>query len=175
MKNTFFKFNVKKIRINKRILLVLGIIFVVSPGWILGLYWMKYQKLPWESGEKVIQSDNGFQGDQQQEVQSEDLTEEERIALLVKNDIFQEFPGDLTSEVLSVDMISGDTVKLYQFKETYLDIGDKKYILTSHSEFILDGDEITAEDALGYLQEEKSLDRLFYTIEGRYITTVHFE
>ena len=175
MKKPFSSFNVKKIRINKRILLVLGIIFVVSPGWILGLYWMRYQKLPWESGGKVIQSDNGFQGDQQQEVQSEDLTEEERIALLKKNTIFQEFPGDLTIEVFSVDMISGDTVKSYQFKETYLDIGDKKYILTSHSEFFLDGDEITAEEALVYLQEVKNLDRFFYTIKGRYITTVHFK
>jgi len=158
-------------------LLVLGIIFIVSPGWILGLYWMRYQKLPWEKEQIESHEDS-----QTQDVQSDEkstgeriITEEERITLLAKNDLFQEFPYDLTKEFIETTGIQGKDIEKYTFHDTYLQIKGEIFEFTNHTEMYRNKRELEIEDGLAKLKSLAEIDHILYTKQGRYVELIVFK
>jgi len=178
MKNTFASFNVKKIRINERILLVLGIIFIVSPGWILGLYWMRYQKLPWEreiAQDEKISSEEDQEATEDVEVVKGALTEEEKLQAAVKNDLFLEYPFDMKAGTIYTNGLFEKDISSYIFKKDHLIIDGKKYPFTNHTEMFGDKKSIDIEEGLELLKKNTEIELLVYTVEGNYVESITFK
>jgi len=164
MKKPFSSFNVKKIRIDKRILLVLGIIFVVSPGWILGLYWMKYQKLPWESAETV----------EHEKLFGEDIVDYSQEPVLDIVGKLETMPQiDVTREINEVDAFHANDIKDIDFYGTTLKINGKMFTITKDTE-MLDRKFLTVEEGISYLKDNHYIDVIYYQKEERYITSIDF-
>jgi hypothetical protein len=173
LKNIFKVIKEKRIQVDKRIIFILGIVFIVSPGWILGLYWMKFEKLPWEKKPEE-QPETSITQDIDNEEENDTLTEEEKLALLIKNDVFEPFPFDLTEKTVLNNVLLENQLKRYTFHETYLVINGKQYTFTNHTEMFRKGKTLDVNKGIEFLEKGTSINELIYTQEGLYVQTIIF-